>query len=465
MRNPVLSIKIHPETVLKDMENAPVFYIWVSVLAALIGLGAYSLLMSFVYSLEIFEFSLTIPWGMMVSNYVFLVGSSTGVCFIATLGLVFGYKRYEILCRRGIFLAFILVVFGMSSIGLHLGHPERAPFYSFFTPNFRSAMYWMSILYPVYIGSLAVALWLLVRKELVEIAENAEGLKARTWRLLSLYGLKGHIQDRAPLEKVEKIVHRWIPLEKWGLSSGCADVEFRWARVFASLAVISGLVAYAVEGTLFAHTEARSFWYGALYPIDFFLGAGFCGFAWILTVEIMTARARGEEIPENLRSLCFVMAESLALLLSLGFLFVAYKMSHGLFEPTKSETIKLFLKGPFSPAFWVLEIAAGIVLPVIALLYGAMKKRLGFVLTGSIMVLIGYFTKRYDYVVAAQAYPVMKGEISSYAPAFMEVLLVVGILAGLALAYTLGDRFLPLKEKVGSNELPPSPGDGLPDAC
>jgi Ni/Fe-hydrogenase subunit HybB-like protein len=141
------------------------------------------------------------------------------------------------------------------------------------------------------------------------------------------------------------------------------------------------------------------------------------------------------------------MAESLAVLLSLAFLFSAYKMSHGLLEPGKSKEILLFLTGPFSPAFWLIEMGIGIILPVIILLYGAMKKNCSAVLTGSVMVLIGYFTKRYSYVVAAQVYPVLKEELPSYAPAFMETLLIGGILAGLLLSYTLGEKLLPLKQE------------------
>jgi len=113
---------------LEDMERYPGFYVWVSFLIAVVLLAGYSLLMSLIYSMEIFEFSLKIPWGMMVSNYVFLVGSSIGLCLVVSLGSVFGLKRYEIIGKRGLFLALISIILGLSSIGLHLGHPERGPF-------------------------------------------------------------------------------------------------------------------------------------------------------------------------------------------------------------------------------------------------------------------------------------------------------------------------------------------------
>ncbi len=64
------------EHVLKDMERSQGFYVWVSFLVALIFLGGYALLMSLIHSMEILEFYTNIPWEMMVSNYIFLVGSS-----------------------------------------------------------------------------------------------------------------------------------------------------------------------------------------------------------------------------------------------------------------------------------------------------------------------------------------------------------------------------------------------------
>jgi molybdopterin-containing oxidoreductase family membrane subunit len=138
------------------------------------------------------------------------------------------------------------------------------------------------------------------------------------------------------------------------------------------------------------------------------------------------------------------MAEILALLLSVEFLFIVYKMGHGLFDPAKAQTIMLFLAGPFSLAFWVIEMTVGIILPIFILLYAARHKNINGVLIAAVMVLIGYFVKRYDFVVATQVYPAIKSGLPSYLPAIMEVHLIAGIFGALLLAYTLGEKFLPL---------------------
>jgi Ni/Fe-hydrogenase subunit HybB-like protein len=438
-------------SLLMNLEHSPGFYIWISFLAALIFLGGYALSMSLIYSMEVLEFSTNVPWEMMVSNYIFLVGSSIGLCIVSSLGWVFGLKRYEMIGKRGIFLALLAIIFGLSSIGLHLGHPERGAIYNVLTPNFRSAMWWMGSLYPPYIAFVALWFWLLARTDLAKIADLADGLKAKIYRLLALEGLKINLYRRFPLEKLETWIYRRLPLEKMGLSLNSDGADLKWARIIGALALLFGLMAYALEGSLFAHAEARPFWYGALYPIDFFLGASFCGFAWILSIEIITYRVKGQKIPQHLRDLFFEMAQILALLLSFALLFTTYKMGHGLFEPMKSKTVMLFLKGPFSPAFWLFEIAIGLILPIFILLYAVKRKKIAGVLTASVMVLSGYFVKRYSFVVASQVYPVIKESLNSFTPVFMEVLLVGGIIGGFLFCYTLGDKFLPLKGKNECN--------------
>ena len=427
------------DTVLTPVERLPAFYVWISFLTALIALAGYVLLMSLIYGMEILEFSVNVPWTMLVSNYVFLIGSSTGLCMVASLGYVFGLERYTMIAKRALFLSVFAIIFGMASIVLHLGHPERSAIYTILTPNVRSAMWWMGGIYGAYIVILGLWCWLLLRGDLLKSAVRIGGLKARIYRLLALEGFLDYLKQRFP--KSQSVLGKLDPL------FDAEDAELKWIRVLGTLALVSGLCAYVVEGSLFAHVEARVFWYGALTPVFFLLGAALCGVSWMLAAGIITYRVKGEDMPGALRDLFYEMAQILAVLLSVAFLAIVYKMGHGLLEPNKASTVLLFLKGPFSLAFWLFEIAIGTVLPIPVLLYAARQKKITGVLAASIMVLVGYFVKRYDFVVAAQVYPVNKDGLPTYLPTMMETLVIAGILAGSLLAYTLGEKFLPLKEE------------------
>jgi len=81
------------------------------------------------------------------------------------------------------------------------------------------------------------------------------------------------------------------------------------------------------------------------------------------------------------------------------------------------------------------------------LLYAVSRRKIAGVLVASIMVLVGVYVMRYDFVVAAQVYPVIKTGLPSYLPTFMEVLFIGGVLGALFLTYILGEKFLPLKEE------------------
>jgi Ni/Fe-hydrogenase subunit HybB-like protein len=305
----------------------------------------------------------------------------------------------------------------------------------------------MGIVYPPYIISLALSCWLLIRQELIETAAVSSRLKARIFHLMALEGLRPYLHKELFLDQLEARIFRLLPFQRLGLSLDSEGAEIKWARIFGILAFISGLLAYTVESTLFAHTEARAFWYGALTPINFYLGACLCGFAWVLVAEIATHKVKGDKIQVHLKMLFFEMANILALFLSIEVLFIAYKMGHGLFDPIKGKTIMLLLKGPYSLAFWGFEITIGLALPIVILLYSVRRKKTTGLMVGSGMVLTGYFVKRYDFVTAAQVYPAIKSGLLSYLPTLMETLLIVSIIAGVFLVYTLGELFLPLNEK------------------
>jgi Ni/Fe-hydrogenase subunit HybB-like protein len=133
------------------VESSPRFYVWLSVLAALILLAGYALIASLVLSMEILEFSLQIPWATLVSSYTWLVVAGSGLCIINALGGVFGMHRYEMMSKRIVFLSLTTILFGLMFILFHLGRPERMPIQNAISPNFRSAIAWMGMLYNIYL--------------------------------------------------------------------------------------------------------------------------------------------------------------------------------------------------------------------------------------------------------------------------------------------------------------------------
>jgi len=414
-----LSEPIQP--LLEVIERSPRLVIWIAILSALILLAGYALLASLITSMEILEFSIEIPWATMISTYIFLVAIGSGLCIINALGSVFGMQRYEMMTKRMAFLSLTTILFGMLCIVLHLGHPERMPIYNAISPNFRSAISWMGLLYSIYMAVVVVELWLLNRGDLVIRTERSEGWTKKILQLLTLEKLRGT---------------RFGPVLE----------DPRLPRLIALLAFVSGASALSMLGSVFAHSESRLLWYGPYYPVYFLVSAIFSGFAFLLAVTIITYRVKNEIIFPGLKAVVFEMAQALAVVLAVGFLLMIFRLATGLLEPASRAPAMLVLNGPFSVGFWGFEVGLMTVIPIFILVWAAEAKNLNGVLTGSLICLIGTFVMRYEFVVAGQVYPNIPQGLPSYWPTLMELFIIGGVFAAFLITYTLGEIFLSLKE-------------------
>jgi molybdopterin-containing oxidoreductase family membrane subunit len=401
----------HIQPLLDAIEQSPRLVVWIGVFCALIFLAGYAVLASLLTSMEILEFSVKIPWATMIATYIFLVAIGSGLCIINALGSVFGMHRYEMMTRRMAFLSLTTILFGMLCILLHLGHPERMPIYNAISPNFRSAISWMGMLYSIYMGVVVVELWLLNREDLARRAENSQGLAKKILALLTLEKLRG-------------------------TRIGVLLEDSRLPRLVALAAFVSGASALSMLGSVFAHSESRLLWYGPYYPVYFLVSAIFSGYAFLIVVTIVTYRVKNEEIFPGLKAVIFEMAQVLALILAVGFLLIILRLASGLLEPASRGPVMLLINGPFSIGFWGFEVGLMSVLPIYIFIWAAEKKSLNGVLVGSIMVLIGTFIMRYNFVVAGQVYPNIPLGLPSYWPTLMEVFVISGVIA----------MFLSLKE-------------------
>jgi molybdopterin-containing oxidoreductase family membrane subunit len=87
------------------------------------------------------------PWGLLISGYIFFVGTSTGLCIIASLGHVFGIKEFNHIGKRTTLLAIITLLPGFIIILSEIGHPVTMMIYNILSPGTTSAIWWMGTLY------------------------------------------------------------------------------------------------------------------------------------------------------------------------------------------------------------------------------------------------------------------------------------------------------------------------------
>lgn len=395
-----------------------IFYWWVSFLLAFVVLGAFVVMLSFVEGQEILEISPHISWSMLVAVYVFFVVSGSGMCMVTSMGHVFGIKRYELISKRGVFFASVAIISGLLAILLHLGHVERAMVYVYLSPNLKSGILWMGMFYTVYLFFVIMEYWLLARAEIAEIARNSTGYKQVFYSLLTL-GRK---------DESEKAVH----------------LDHKIAKIAGSAALVTGLAAVSTLGAVFGHLESRSLWYGAFYPVYFILSATFSGLSFFLFIAILTYWATGEGISSKLNQLIVELGKLLGLMLSVGLLMTAWRILLSVNDPAAIDSAMLLLNGPFSFSFYIFEMLLGTIIPIAILISPKVTER--GIFASSLLVVIGLFVMRYNFLTAGQVYPGLSDKLPSYLPTFFESVIVMGITAFFALFYSLGARLLPMRE-------------------
>lgn len=349
-----------------------------------------------------------VSWGVLIATYVFFVVSSTGLCLVSSLGHVFGFKVFEPIAKKAIFLAFVTLLVGFSVIATELESPLTLAKYVALSPNPRAPIWWMGTLYGVYMVLIGVELFFLFKND--------------------------HAKAKA-----------------FGLAS-----------------VIAAVAAHSNLGAVFGLSHSRSFWYGPLLPIYFIASALVCGAA--LLILIVTAsdffgnerRLRAENVP-----LVDALRKLLALFILIIAFFTAWKVITGVqgAHYGKYEVTMASLTGPLFVSFWLFEVLLGMVVPLVLLL-GPWRTSWRAVSLAAFLPMLSVFVMRYNFVLQGQMFslkpvvghmgerysylPPFKGNpegFLSYTPSLVEALIVVGAIAAATLLFVAGLRALRLVQK------------------
>ena len=383
------------------------FLVWLIVLLALAAVGGAAILYGFWQGHEnVYNASRWMPWGILISTYVFFAVSASGMCLISSLGHVFHIERYEPLGRRAVFFAMISLVAGFWALAGDLERPWRLPIWAVLTPGFSSAIWWMGVLYALYLVVLIIEFFYLSRAEMVR---------------------------RSP-----------VPANPSAASLDAAQQRLKRYKSFAWYAGIGGfalaIFAPGTLGAVFGVVRAADLWHGPLMPVYFVVSALVSGAALLTLVIILTYRLGRKEMGA-VKGLVQSLGKLLLAFLAVFLLFTAWRI-------LSTGNAADFLLGRLGGNFWVFEIFVGILVPMVILLIPKTRTMLGIGLA-SFMVMVGMFLARYDFVVAGQLTSVgREGEAVGLGlmPSLTEMLVVLGSFALFAALYLIGNRFLPLSE-------------------
>lgn len=336
-------------------------------------------------------------WGFAISVYVFLALTSSGLTFIASLSMVFGFKEFYPIAKRCVWLAIITLGAGFTVLALELGHPFRMLWAMPSGLQYLSPMFWMGVFY------LADLVLMLVKFD-------------RLWH------------------------------DDWDSPSS----QFLSIASFVAVVLASGML-----GLVFGSMVMRPTWYGSFTAMFFIFTAALSGAAAIVLATYMAYGFRQENMPEPLRSVAAgnALPKVFATLIGIALVSIVLRMWTGLWSTL--DGLEVFRALARSPAFQV-ELWVGLTLPFVLMLVPALQRRARWQIAAAALVLLGMFIERYEFLVTGQAVPLFKGEWASmlpgYTPSLTEWMLAVLGLAIVFAFYGLGEKLFNLSASPGTGE-------------
>ena len=329
-----------------------------------------------------------VPWGVLIAAYVFFVVTSTGLCIVASVGHVFGFKDFNPIAKRAVFLSIATIVAGFLVIAFEIENSWRMPVGNVIGANPTSNIWWMGTLYGAYLFFMMIE-FVMLQKDLHKTA--------------TMFGLAG---------------------------------------------LLTGVVAHSNLGAVFGLLNAREFWHGPYMPIYFITSAAMSGCVAIIFFTYLAYRANGWEMSDDMKKSLGSVAKMGALMMAIILFFTSGKMIAGVTgnPPGKYEAMQALLSGPYAINFWVGEVALGMIIPFVLIL-AVRGNNMRVLFIASVAGMIGIFFMRYDLVIVGQLVPHYHGlglvdypHLFTYSPTLHEWLITLGGFAFCGFLFLAGER-------------------------
>jgi predicted membrane protein len=210
-----------------------------------------------------------IMWSLMIVLYPYITGLVAGAFIVSSLYHVFGRSELQPVARLSMVASLAFLLVATMPLLAHLGHPERA-LNIVITPHFTSAMSAFGMIYGLYLTLVVVEIWLIYRKEIIEIAMRSTGFK------------------------------RWIfsvfALGVYDISAKSRELDHKIVVVLAAIGIPAASILHGYVGFMFGSVKANAFWSTPLMPIIFLFSAVTSGIAMIMVLYIILTKIASKKI-------------------------------------------------------------------------------------------------------------------------------------------------------------------------
>lgn len=347
-------------------------YVFFAALFGLIVAGGYTLSQTMTLGSAAFNTTNAgIFWGLPIVTYDYFLLTSTGLVFIASLSLVFGLEQFNPIAKRCVWLALAGLIGAVTVLFLELAHPVRALLMAPFNLQTSSPLFWKILLVGLYT---ILLLLLILRLQMATALRDARAIAIPTF----------------------------------------------------IVAVLIALVAGSVYGLM----AMRPMWFGGEVPVVFLIESLVGGFAFAVFFSYMAYGFSTRNMPLELQVLfAGSFGRLFAVVIALHLLLHAGRAVTGLWSNAEGLQVWHHIVGQplYHLGFW-----GGIVLPLILMSVAAFRHSPAAQLVAAVLVMLGLFIARYEFIIGGQMVPLFKGswapDLLPYAPSLTEwALLLVGI--------------------------------------
>ena len=232
--------------------------------------------------------------------------------------------------------------------------------------------------------------------------------------------------------------------------------RWRLHRVACVLSSTTAIVAPTTLGAVFGVLASRPYWHDAFTPPVMVAAALLSGTALLGIVFTCVERFHLAGFERAATLAIPAIRLLLTIILAVTMLMVGWQTAWGLYGtvPGLSNATAAILVGPLALPFWIVRVLLGLVAPFV-LLVAPRTRTPGGLFAASCLAFVGLFADRAIFVFAGQVAPataisgVVSSPFASYFPSLVEISIVAGAAAAVALAYTLAERYLPMGEHQG----------------
>lgn len=337
---------------------------------------------------HVFGTSREVPWGILVTPYVFFACLATGACILSSLGQIFRVTPFVPLVKQTVYISLIAMAAGLFAIGLEVESPWRVPVFGIISANPLSNIWWKSAIYTLFL-LLMIANYLLLLR-------------------------------------------------------GRADL----ARGFAIAALIAITCGNLNLNSDMALIGARGFWAENYMPLFFLTVSGLTACGAVALLVPINYWLYDRELSEELRSTLSAMCKMTLVLIGGILIFQLMKIMGGFSTKftENPEALKLLVKGDYAINFWIAEIGLAVAMPLVLIIASRGGRQSTILGLAGFSLLAGIFVMFYDLIVVGQLIPHFQAydlygypEFYSYRPSLHEFIMVAGAIAFFFTAYLLGE--------------------------